>query len=320
MSADGTKTRDVITVGDVFVDLVMSGFPKWPEPGEEVIAGSLRREAGGGAAITACGLAALGCRVALLGAIGPAGEADGEWFAGRVASCGVDIGLLQRNAEHPTAVTVAVSTAEDRSFFTYPGANAAIPAMLREATTHRLLATARHVHLAHGVDPGTLIGLASSLHAAGSTISVDAGWIEPWLRDPQTLAALRSVDIFLPNQREGEAMTGEHEPRRILARFAEAGLATVALKLGSAGSLLLHDGRLHEAPPFPVTAIETTGAGDCFDAGTIAALLAGLPPNEWIASGNRCGALSTLHPGGIEGVRRGLKSWNSSSHRSENSL
>ncbi len=304
MSAGEEKRWDAITVGDVFVDLVMSGFTKWPEPGEEVVAGALRREAGGGAAITACAIAASGLRVALLASIGPPDEADGDWFARRVASCGVDIDLLRRDEADGTALTVAVSTADDRSFFTFPGANAAIPTLLRDQAVQRVLSMARHVHIAHAIDPQTLVVLASHLHDAGTTVSVDAGWVEEWLKDRRTVVALRSVDIFLPNRREGEAMTGEHEPRRILASFANAGLRTVALKLGSAGSALLHTGEIIEAAPFPVEAVETTGAGDCFDGGFLAAMLAGQPPADWIRNGNIHGALSTLQPGGIEGIRQ----------------
>ena len=109
------KEFDCITVGDLFIDLVMSGFPALPRLGEEAFAEQLQREAGGGAAITACGLARLGERV---GALGMVGESDGDWLRERLKSRGVRVDLLRVHLTEPTGLTVAVSTAEDRAFFT----------------------------------------------------------------------------------------------------------------------------------------------------------------------------------------------------------
>ena len=111
------KQWDVITVGDVFVDLILR-FPAWPQPGEEAFARQLRREVGGGAAITACGLARLGLRVALLTVVG---SEDSHWLIERLTACGVDARCIQQHATEQTGLTVSVSTAEDRGFFTYVG-------------------------------------------------------------------------------------------------------------------------------------------------------------------------------------------------------
>ena len=82
--------------------------------------GHFQREAGGGAAITACGLARLGIPVAVLGAVG---KADGAWLVKRLTDCGVDCSGLVPDAMEPTGLTVSVSTREDRAFFSYYGAN-----------------------------------------------------------------------------------------------------------------------------------------------------------------------------------------------------
>jgi sugar/nucleoside kinase (ribokinase family) len=294
---------EVVTCGDVFVDLVMSGFPRWPEPGEEVVAQSLAREIGGGAAITACGLAQLGCRVALRAAIGT----DGEWFRERLGGQGVALDLLEIDERNPTAITVAVSTVEDRSFFTYPGANRGLAELLASEKTIEAMIGARHVHLASAVAPERLIELGRRLRAAGTTLSVDVGWVESWLRDPASLIALREVDLFMPNEREGEAMTGTSDPVEMLRRFAAAGVRRVALKLGAAGSMMIEDGVIEVAPGIEVAAIDTTGAGDCFDAGFLAAWVAGESPRKCLQQGNLCGAWSTTALGGVNGFPSGLR-------------
>lgn len=290
------KLWDVITVGDVFVDIVMSGFTAWPQPGEEVQAERLHYEAGGGAAITAGGLARLGCRTSLLAVVG---EHDSAWLCERLSNCGVDVSHLQLHASEPTATTVSVSTPQDRAFFTYAGANRQLPHLLADAALRRTMQQARHVHLASAVAPEMLLPLVATLHAAGTTLSLDVGWHEAWLRDPLVWSALAAVDLFFPNEREAEAMTGHTQPEAMLQAFADADLQTVALKLGANGSALLHEGKHYFAAPHEVTTIDTTGAGDCFDAGFLFAWLKGQAPTECLRLANVCGALSTRALGGI---------------------
>lgn len=291
------KQFDVITVGDVFTDIVLSGFTVWPQPGEEAFADALRREAGGGAAITACGLARLGLRTALLAMVGQ----DSEWLLARLAGCGVAEELIHRSGDDYAGLTVSVSTREDRAFFTYQGTNLALPALLAgNADIRRELTRARHVHIAFPIAPELLVMTAEMLHAAGSTLSLDVGWQADWLQDARNLAALREVDWFMPNDREAAAMTGETEPESMLRAFAAARARGVALKLGAAGSAcLLHDEILFAAA-VRVDPLDTTGAGDCFDAGFLAAWLAGAAPLACLRAGNCCGALSTRGLGGIE--------------------
>jgi sugar/nucleoside kinase (ribokinase family) len=73
---------------------------------------------------------------------------------------------------------------------------------------------------------------------------------------------------------------------------------TIAVKLGSRGAQALHTGQLVEAGPIEVAAIDTTGAGDSFDAGFIYGHLAGWPLDESLRMACVCGALSTRALGG----------------------
>lgn len=292
------KNWDVITVGDVFVDIVMSGFATMPKLGEEVECERLQYEAGGGAAITACGLAKLGCKTALLAVVG---KDDSDGFRHRLEDCGVDVSHLVLHESEPTATTVSVSTNVDRAFFTYRGANTMLPEMFADTTFRQTMRQARHVHLANAIAPQTLMELAHELHEAGTTLSVDVGWSEVWLRDEQSLHALQTVDLFFPNEREAEMMTGQTAPKAMLQVFTDAGLQTVALKLGANGSALLHEGTFYFSAPHNVTPLDTTGAGDCFDAGFLFAWLSGKSPTECLRIANICGALSTRASGGIAG-------------------
>jgi sugar/nucleoside kinase (ribokinase family) len=298
MALRGSVVIEVVVAGELYADLIMGGFDFWPQPGQEAFAREFRREIGGGAAITACGLATLGTATTLFGI---AGSDSHVWIAERLAARGVDTALLRTDANEPTAFTVAVSAPHDRAFFTYLGANKGFPAALAEAAAAMLFDGARHLHLAYA-PPWDIAGsLFDAIHRNGCTLSLDAGWHEDWLADPRALGILPKVDAFLPNEVEAARMTGETEPARILHRFAEAGMPCVALKLGPEGSMLLHQGAVLHATPRKVSPVDTTGAGDCFDAGFLYAWLRGEVPRRCLAAGNICGALSTQAYGGIAG-------------------
>jgi len=290
------KTWDVVVVGDFFIDIIMSGFHELPRLGEEGFAQTMRTEIGGGAAITAAGLARLGLSVAVLGVVG---HEDGIWIVKRLMAAGVNASALEIHETEPSGHTVSVSTPQDRAFFTYYGANEQLTRLIKEKEARKLMASARHVHFACGPDPVLDIGLFAELHRHGCKVSIDVGWHEIWLTDPESYNLLRHADLFFPNEREGELMTGSSEPREMLRRLADAGVRRIALKLGSKGAMLDWEGEIFMAPAYPVEPLDTTGAGDCFDAGFIYGWVRGEKPAECLQIGAVCGALSTRGLGGI---------------------
>ena len=284
----------VLVAGEIYVDLIMAGFDFLPRPGDEAFAREFRREIGGGAAITGCGLASLGTPAALLAIVG----ADHHpWIASRLAEYQVETSALAIHPAEPTGFTVAVTTPHDRTFFSYLGANRAFGAAI--AATD--LSGVRHVHLAWAPPWEIAPALFQRIHRLGATVSLDAGWHEDWLSGPRALETLRNVDLFFPNEREAARLTGQSDPAHILDRFAAAGLKGVALKLGEQGSRLLLGGQTYVGPPRPSTPIDTTGAGDCFDAGFLHAWLQGESPSRCLNLANLCGALSTEAYGGLAG-------------------
>jgi sugar/nucleoside kinase (ribokinase family) len=289
---------DVLAAGEIYVDLILSGFPSWPQPGQEAFARELRREAGGGAVITACGLAALGRRA---GVFGVTGADERGWLTSRLEEAGVETSGIRVDDAEPTGLTVAVSSPKDRAFFTYAGANRRLPEALLGAAREGSLRRVRHVHLAFAPDWAMAPELFAAIRGNGCTISLDAGWHPGWLSDPRALELLPSIDLFLPSLAEAETMARETAPEKILRRFREAGLRRVALKLGARGAALLWDGAIHSEGPHQATARDTTGAGDAFDAGFLDAWLAGETPEVCLRAANICGALSTEAVGGLAG-------------------
>ncbi len=290
---------NVLVAGDLFLDLVMSGFESWPNPGEESFAKEYHKEVGGGAAITACGLAKLGFGTLVLGVVG---KSDGAWMLEELRSRGVDVSRIRLSDAEPTAFTVSVSSARDRALFTYAGANREFALALEMLVGLAKEKGVRHVHLAHAVQPFQAENLFRQIHEAGCTLSLDVGWHPEWLANPQAIAALKLVDIFFPNEREAAVITKETNSRRMLEVFRSMGVRQVALKLGSEGAGLLSNGEIVFQASGPVEAVDTTGAGDCFDAGFLYAWLQGMEPRQCLRAATACGEMSVRVLGGIAGA------------------
>jgi sugar/nucleoside kinase (ribokinase family) len=289
-----SKRLAAAVVGEIFVDHILHGFTHWPTLGEEVYCRQYVREIGGGTANTACALAKLGRRTAIFGCIG---VEDAAWIRKRLMSFGVAVENLM-TLEAASGVTVGVSTAEDRTFFTFPGVNRELPELLRSPAFHEALTEARHVHFACPILLQDAAALFPKLRAAGCTLSIDPGWHPEWLRAPETAKLLEMVDWFFPNEKEGAWITRFEEPAEILQRLGSGAV----LKLGPAGAAMLENGSLLTRSAPSVNTIDTTGAGDAFDAGFLDAFLEGGSPAEWLRRGVRCGTLSTRAAGALAGL------------------
>ena len=290
------QVSNVIVVGEFFIDEILSELYALPKLGEESFARKFRRDVGGGAAITACGLAKLGVSVKVIGAIG---TEDGDRVIDRLTKSGVDCSSLEFHQEEPTGLTVSVSTREDRAFFSYYGANQRLPLILRRPETLQVMKLARHVHFACAPDSELDAPLILALRRRRCRVSIDVQSHFSWLTKPESLNILRHCDLFFPNEREGEWISGEAGAHRILRALREKGLRGVALKLGGKGAALLWRKREFLCDPFPAQTVDTTGAGDCFNAGFIYSWLRGDPPQRCLEIANICGALSTRALGGV---------------------
>lgn len=289
------KTFDVVVIGELFVDEILSDFQGLPKLGEESFARRFNRDIGGGTAITACGLSRLGVNVAVIGIVGK----DGAWVVDRLKGAGVNTSSVEWHREEPTGLTVSVSTREDRAFFSYYGANQRLPAILRNAETAELMRRSRHVHFACAPDAELDAALFAKLRKSRCRISLDVQSHVSWLTRAENLALMRQCDMFFLNEREGEWVTGAAGPKAILRELKAKGIRGAALKLGGKGAALAWRRGQYLCDPHSVNTVDTTGAGDSFNAGFIYGWLRGDSPQDCLETANLCGALSTRELGGI---------------------
>ena len=111
---------------------------------------------------------------------------------------------------------------------------------------------------------------------------------------------LEETDLFFPNEVEALALTRAQTPEQALRALANDRTLTV-VKLGRQGCFAMRDRHLLHQPAFPVKPVDTTGAGDSFNAGFLHAWLQKLSLPDCLRLGAACGALSTLKAGGTGG-------------------
>jgi len=300
------KKWDVAVAGEIFADHIFSGLECWPEPGNEHFTNDYVREVGGGAPITSCALALLGRRVALFAV---AGEED-HWLTQRLRSFGVHLDGL-RTTPGGTAVSVSFSTRKERSSLTWPGANRALPVYLRQTGVQIRLAEARHVHLAMPIERRLASELFPVLRAAGCTLSLDVGHQPQWLADEENRNTCREVDFFLAGEAQGQRITGAADPDGMIAAFGKLGVGGAVLKLGLNRAVTFSENAMRQASAPLFDTIDSTGAGDAFNAGLIDALLDGLPMPAMLQRACICSSLSTRSMGALPSLpdREELKSY-----------
>jgi ribokinase len=291
----GVHDTDVLVVGDANPDLVLRGdvHPRFGQAEQWLTAADL--VLAGSAGIVAAGLARLGLRTALAAHVGT--DAFGELVLARLAERGVDTRPVTRDPDVATGLSVILSTPRDRAVLTHP---AAIARLDPDRLTEEALAGVRHVHVASFFLVPSLVSGTRALferaHAVGATTSLDTNW-DPAGAWAGVAEVLPVTDVLLPNTAELRALTGHADLDEAAAAVRAAG-PLLAVKAGADGA---HgwdaDGR-HDVPGTPVEPVDTTGAGDSFDAAFLAGRLAGLPFVECLRRAAVAGALSTRAAGG----------------------
>ena len=289
-------TKPILVLGETNVDVVMHGSAA-PSPGKEITAEDCVLTLGSASAICAMGLARLGSRVIFVSRAGA--DLWGDFCLDALRGRGIDTTRVIRDASIKTGVTVSISSRTDRALVTYVGS---IGEVRETDVPDTLLAAVQHLHVSSYFLQARLRDSLPTLfdraRRSGVTTSLDPGF-DPenrWTDDVRRVA--RMVDVFLPNHIELKAITGCAAAEEGLLSL-ENGRTRTVVKLGRDGAMTRDKGATVRAPGFMGEAIDTTGAGDSFNAGFLHTFLRGAPVAECLRYANACGALSTRALGGI---------------------
>jgi len=290
----------VTVVGSLNADLVVS-VRRFPAPGETVTGADFTVFPGGkGAnqAYAAARLAAGSMPVRMVGRVGD--DVYGGWLRQNLANAGVDVTHVGALAGIPTGLALITTDAgAQNQIVVVPGTNGAFaPAGLSEA--HHAVAGAAVVLLQLEVPLPTVQTAARVAKEGGAVVILDPA-------PARTLAdmLLRSVDYLTPNESELSVLTGSApqvtlrrseattRARQLIAR----GARRVLVKMGRQGALMVTDTTEHLYPAFPVEAVDTTAAGDAFNAGLAVGLARGMGEAEAIRYASAAGAICTTGRG-----------------------
>jgi sugar/nucleoside kinase (ribokinase family) len=258
---------------------------------------------GGNGANTSVALATIGTPVRLVGAVGC--DEQGRFVLDVLRRAGVDTDAV-RATDAPTAATVAlVNSRGERTFLHRMGASAkafaepiAFAPPLTDGISHYHLAS---IFMLPNLRPIAGETLARA-RAAGLATSLDTNW-DPrgrWMEDLGP--CLPHLDIVFINEDEARMATGSGDSKTAAHVLLARGARVAVMKLGARGCAIYGRGEEIVCPAFDVQAKDTTGAGDCFVAGFLAALIQGRTPAEAGHFANAVGALSVQRVGGVAGV------------------
>lgn len=290
--------KKVLFVGDINVDIIMGGLETPPILDREVTCSSYDLTIGSAAAICACAYASLGGRASFLGLAGQ--DDDGEFMLRGMAEFGIDTSLVTRTDQVRTGVTVNLIFKGTRSQVTYPGTIAEYDG--REIT-EELVHGFDHIHLAGPYQQTRfrpkISGVLQVARDLGKTTSLDPQWdpVETWEKMDEWLPLLNY--LFL-NEDEALSYTGATESDEALLWLNERTEMPV-IKLGPQGALLMCEGQPVRIPAKRVEIVDTTGAGDTFDAAFLYGRLErGMDVVGATRFGNAAAGRSCTFPGGVE--------------------
>lgn len=292
-----------LSTGILVADHLCSPIRHVPRAGELLLADELPLAIGGCASNVAMGLARLGVPVGVIGCVGR--DPFGQFIKDTLSAAGVGVAGIRELEGIGTSGTLIINVqGEDRRFIHTLGANgvfrvADIP--VEQAVATKVLYVGGYLLMSR-FDHEPLAELFRQVRAAGVKTVLDVvlpGPGDHWRRLEGVLA---HTDVFLPNTDESAIITGLKDPVEQAEKFRSAGAAAVCITCGGAGTVLLTDSLRVRAGVYPVTFVGGTGAGDAFDTGYIAGLLAGQDALGCLQWGSALGASCVRAIGATESL------------------
>jgi sugar/nucleoside kinase (ribokinase family) len=298
----GLQVMTIYVLGELNVDMIITGTDLIPEWNREKLVDSFDLVLGSSSAITACALAGLGMDVRFVSLVGA--DDFGDFCIEQLNSRGVNTKYVKRHPFLKTGVTLSFSTPSDRGLLTFMGSIPALtPADLPEALYHE----AKHIHFgSYYLQDGMRAHWQEVFREArqkGISTSFDAGWDvrNNWHRD-EIHSLISDTDLFIPSEEELLHIYTVQTLEEVWGLLPDK-RQWIAVKRGSNGAAMLAPNEaIQSVNAYNIVPIDTTGAGDSFNAGFIYGFLSGKRDDELLRFANACGGLSTQVLGGVGGL------------------
>jgi len=296
-------TVDVVTIGETMAVLIP------PEVGLLRHARCLNLGVAGAESNLAVGVARLGGAAAWIGRVGD--DEFGRLVRMTLAGEGVQTYALV-DTDAPTGLMVKERRTAQTTRVQYYRAGSAGSRLSIEDLDENLIRDARVLHVT-GITLAISPSARATVHAAvelardaGTLVSFDINHRTALWSDAQATheirQVIRQVDIILATEAEARLLVDGPGPAELAAELARLGPTHVLVKGGAHGAVAIVDGQMHTRHAFPVTAVDTIGAGDAFGAAYLTLLCRESSVEDRLDAAARAGAFAVTVPGDWEGL------------------
>jgi ribokinase len=262
----------VTVVGSYATGLIMK-VKRLPSTGETLLGTGYRVDYGGKGSNQAVGCARLGAEVDLIAKLGK--DSFGEMALGLYRNEGVNVACVKQTADAPTGVGfIVVENDSGRNCIVLdPGANE--------------LLSAAEVSRCKAMDSAAVVLTQLEIPVAAAEAALVRGRasgamtiLNPAPVRPLPSSVFQAVDVLTPNESEAKVLAGYSpeesiEPERVAHALIRQGVKQVVMTLGEKGALIVTATSSMRVAAMPVSSVDTTGAGDAFNAGLATALACG---------------------------------------------
>ena len=247
------------------------------------------------------GCSRLGLKCGVIGVVG------GDYYGGMIIDCltrsGIDISMLVVDSSGSTAkVMCIVDNRGERTFIVDPGvqANINLPDEVEDYVSNCRVFHTDCLSVDHA------LRLLRAAKSSGVMASVDIGALaehmlhrveEKWVYD-----VLKSCDIAFISEVNARRIFPGFKPIEVLDKMLQCGVKIAVLTLGKRGCMVVNGGKLSKVKAFSVNVVDTTGAGDAFEAGFLYSIIKGIGPADAAVIGNAVAALKCTKLGAQAGL------------------
>ena len=306
-SKEVVAMKKVACVGILVADVMVEPVTGLPNPGGLLPVNSITVHNGGNAMTAAINLKKMGIESSMVGMVGD--DMFGEFLKKRLENAGVNTdGLKTEQKTQTSASVVVIDQSGERSFLHCKGANAVLREedINLEAVDKCDMVFVTGSFLMDCFDGVGTMNFLKKCKEMGKTTFLDVCWDASGRWGELLDMAMPYIDYLMPSIDEAILIAGKEEPDEIAQVFMDKGVKNVIIKLGSKGSYLRKEGETKGQvfPPFYVEhPVDTTGAGDSFCSGFLAAFAAGKEPEECMVFANATGAQCVTAMGATTGIK-----------------
>jgi sugar/nucleoside kinase (ribokinase family) len=291
---------DVICVGILVADILVKPVENVPDKGLLSLVDSIELFSGGNAMTAALNLSKMGFKSAVAGKIG--GDFFGAYLKALLIENGVNTESLSGDKNIQTSASAALSSADgERTFLHCIGANGvfSLSDISMEVVERSKTVFVTGTFLLDSFDGVPTLEFLKKCKKMGKTTALDVCWDSRNRWGGVLEASYPYIDIFLPSIAEAEMLSGYSDAASAAGYFIERGVEKVVIKLGKDGAYAKEAGRPGKISPAcgVISAVDTTGAGDSFCSGFLAAHSKGESFFDCVRFANAAGAMCVMSKG-----------------------